>query len=348
MTLTVGTFNLNNLFDRFNYEVELASLPKAERTVQETISIVPSEAGKAPGRARSFQGKLIQRKPLAERKRLAERIRAIDLDVLCVQEVEDITALREFNDGNIGDGGLGRHYQYVALIEGNDPRFIDVAVLSKRPLGGITSWAHARHPDAPDEPVFSRDLLEIDVLAADFSRVVLKVFNTHLKSQFVGVGGDDAAAETAASDLRRTRQAEMAARIIEKRTSPRTAFLVLGDLNDAPDAATLAPLTQSNGFTDGLADVRESRPFADDPEPPGARWTHRFRDSAAKTTHFELFDQIWIGPALKDQLVGADIDRRTKKTKDGSDHDPAWVTLDGIRYSSQPKLIERQLGCSRS
>ncbi len=329
MTLKVGTFNLNNLFDRFNYDVEIATLPKAERTVQETISIVPSEPGKPPGRARSFQGKLIQRKPLDERKRLAERIRDIDLDVLCVQEVEDITALREFNDGNIGDGGLGRHYPFVALVEGNDPRFIDVAVLSKRPLGGITSWAHARHPDDPDEPVFSRDLLEIDILAADFSRVVLKIFNTHLKSQFVGSG--DPVEEKAAADLRRTRQADMAGRIISKRTSPRTAFLVLGDLNDAPDAATLAPLTQSNGFTDGLADVRESRPFDDDPPPPGARWTHRFRDSAAKTTHFHLFDQIWISPALKGKLVGADIDRRTKKTKDGSDHDPAWITLDGIR-----------------
>ncbi len=50
--------------------------------VQTTIDVVPSAPGEPPGRARSFKGKLIKRKPLSERKRLAERIRAIDLDVL--------------------------------------------------------------------------------------------------------------------------------------------------------------------------------------------------------------------------------------------------------------------------
>ena len=332
MTLTVGTFNLNNLFDRFNYEVEIAELPKAQRTVQKSISIIPGEPGRPPGRARAFQGALIKRKPVAERTRLAERIRDIDLDVLCVQEVEDIDALREFNSSKLEDGGLRGHYPHVALIEGNDPRFIDVGVLSKRPLGGVTSWQHARHPDDPDQRIFSRDLLEIDVLSADYSRVVLKIFNTHLKSQFIPVGSGDPGSEKEAADLRRRRQAEMAARIIAKRTTRRTAFLILGDLNDDPDAPSLEPLRDSDELrmTDGLADVQESRPFADDPAPPGARWTHRFRDSAARTTHFHLFDQIWIGPALKSRLAGAHIDRRTKKTKDGSDHDPAWIALDGI------------------
>lgn len=332
MSLTVGTFNLNNLFDRFNYDVEIAELPERERTVQETISIVPGAPGQPPGRARAFQGSLIKRKPPAERKRLAERIREIDLDVLCVQEVEDIDALREFNDANVGDGGLRGLYPHIALIEGNDPRFIDVGVMSKRPLGGVTSWQHARHPDDPDQRIFSRDLLEIDVLTADFSRVALKIFNTHLKSQFIPAGAGDPVTEKEAADLRRKRQAEMAARIIAKRTTRRTAFLVLGDLNDEPGAACLAPLTESAelGLTDALADVVESRPFSDDPAPPSARWTHRFRDSAARKTEFQLFDQIWIGPALKSKLAGAHIDRRTKKTKDGSDHDPAWVVLDGL------------------
>jgi hypothetical protein len=70
-----------------------------------------------------------------------------------------------------------------------------------------------------------------------------------------------------------------------------------------------------------------TRPFEDSPAPPSPRWTHRFRDSTAKRTDFELFDQIWLG--LASTLSGAFIDRRTKKTKDGSDHDPAWVVLDG-------------------
>lgn len=332
MALTVGTFNLNNLFDRFNYDVEIAQLPARDRTVEATINIVPSEPGEPPGRARAFKGKLIKRKPVAERKRLAARIRAIDVDVLCVQEVEDIDALREFNRANIKDGGMRGHYPWLALIEGNDPRFIDVAVMSKRPLGAITSWQHTRHPADPSDPVFSRDLLEIDVLAADFSRVVLKIFNTHLKSQFIPHNAPDPAAEDAANDLKRTRQAEMAAAIIAKRTSRRTPFLILGDLNDSPDAQTLAPLTQAAdlSLTDALANVQETRPFVDSPPPPSPRWTHRFRDSKAQITRFELFDQIWVGPALKNKVTEAQIDRRTKKTKDGSDHDPAWITIGDI------------------
>jgi hypothetical protein len=43
---------------------------------------------------------------------------------------------------------LGRLYPHVTLIEGNDARF-DVGVLSKLPLGGVTSWQHQVHPADP-------------------------------------------------------------------------------------------------------------------------------------------------------------------------------------------------------
>lgn len=328
MALKVGTFNLNNLFDRFNFEVEINALPPEERAIHTETEIVP---GEPPGRARSFKGRLIKEKPLAERLRLAERIREMDLDVLCAQEVEDIVALRAFAGARVKDGGLRGRYPHLALIEGNDPRFIDVAVLSKRPLGAVTSWQHIRHPNAPGERVFSRDLLEVDVLADD-GEVILKVFTTHLKSKLVPFGARDPEGEHRANDERRHRQAEAAAAIIARQTTRRSPFVVLGDLNDAPEAAPLAPLTRDPRLKlrDGLADVRETRPFAADPPPPGPRWTHRFRDSAARTTHYELFDQIWISPALRPHLAEAWIDRRRKATKDGSDHDPAWVVLDGI------------------
>ena len=47
-----------------------------------------------------------------------------------------------------------------------------------------------------------------------------------------------------------------------------------------------------------------------------------------KPPRHELFDQIWLSPALKNSLQGAFIDRRTKHGGDGSDHDPAWIELD--------------------
>jgi hypothetical protein len=64
------------------------------------------------------------------------------------------------------------------LIEGNDPRLIDVAVLSKLPLGAVTSWQHAVHPGNPGERVFGRDLLEVEVLNSARTERLFTLFNT--------------------------------------------------------------------------------------------------------------------------------------------------------------------------
>jgi hypothetical protein len=52
-----------------------------------------------------------------------------------VQEIEDIDTLRQFVRDDLA--GLYRH---VVLIEGNDSGRIDVGLLSKLPLGGVTSF----------------------------------------------------------------------------------------------------------------------------------------------------------------------------------------------------------------
>ena len=56
-------------------------------------------------------------------------------------------------------------------------------------------------------------------------------------------------------------------------------------------------------------------------------WTHRFKESG-QPARYELFDQIWLSPALGQKQTAAFIDRRTRHRGDGSDHDPAWITLD--------------------
>jgi hypothetical protein len=151
MDVKVGTFNLNNLFSRFNFRAHVEELPEDERDV--TVTYEFTEAGDYW--FRTFRGRLIQPMPEEQRQVLAARIKAMDLDVLAVQEVEDIEALNDFNRFH-----LGRLYPHVALIEGNDARFIDVGVLSKLPLGGVTSWQHQVHPDDPSQRVFARDLLQ--------------------------------------------------------------------------------------------------------------------------------------------------------------------------------------------
>jgi endonuclease/exonuclease/phosphatase family metal-dependent hydrolase len=75
----------------------------------------------------------------------------VDADVLALQEVENLDAPRRFNRDH-----LDRPYAYEALVEGNDPRFIDVAVLSRLPIANLTSHRFEVHPDDPTTPVFGR------------------------------------------------------------------------------------------------------------------------------------------------------------------------------------------------
>src|SRR5687767_13297943 len=84
-------------------------------------------------------------------------------DILCLCEVEDRRTLQEFSDGMLG--GL---YPYNVLIEGNDPRGIDVALLSKFPIGAVrtnifTKDPFDKLPNGTPAGLFSRDCLEVEI-----------------------------------------------------------------------------------------------------------------------------------------------------------------------------------------
>lgn len=235
MDVKVGTFNLNNLFSRFNFKAHVEELPEDQRDI--TVTYEFTDEGDYW--FREFRGRLIQPMPEEQRRTLAERIKAMDLDVLAVQEVEDIEALSDFNRFH-----LSRLYPHVALVEGNDARFIDVGVLSKLPLGGVTSWQHQVHPDDPSQRVFARDFLQVEVLNHSRSQRLFTLFNNHLTSQFVAFGEDPVAA-SAAKAARRRQQCETIARIVEAELRPDSPFLIVGDMNDTPDSDALQPLAQA-------------------------------------------------------------------------------------------------------
>ncbi|MEU5211733.1 endonuclease/exonuclease/phosphatase family protein [Streptomyces sp. NPDC020742] len=323
MDVTVGTFNLNNLFSRFNFQAEITAVHPTGPNGELTASYVFDDPEEV--RLRTYQGRLVKGKDPQDQKVLAERIGRMDLDVLALQEVEDIDTLRFFVAQQ-----LDRSYRFLTLVEGNDPRLIDVAVLSRLPIGAVTSWQHAVHPEAPDERVFSRDLLECEILDPhDRNQRLFTTFITHLKSQFVEPGRDPEQGKRA-NDTRRRRQAETIARIVTARTRPDGRFLILGDMNDAPEAPALAALTEARqpALTNGLTHPVETRaPKPDTPPPPASgAWTHRFK-APGRPAQYELFDQIWLSEALAPRQDGAFIDRRTRHAGDGSDHDPAWIRL---------------------
>ena len=321
MNVAVGTFNLNNLFSRFNFRADLGTGKQVD--VGATTEF---RFGDPAGfRLRRYRGRLVNAKPAAESDLVSGRIAAMDLDVLAVQEVEDIDTLREFNTTH-----LSGRYAHVALVEGNDPRLIDVAVLSKLPIGGVTSWQFVPdpEPEKPDDLLFSRDLLQVEILRPDRRRPLFTLFNTHLKSHYVAFDVPDPAAEEARANALRARQAQGVADIVARQMRPQSRYVITGDMNDPPDSEWLAPLVESDlGLVNGIANPQETRPAPrDNPPPSTTAWTDRFKPTG-KPAEYRLFDQVWLSPSLAPRQTAAWIDRRTRLSGDGSDHDPAWVVL---------------------
>jgi endonuclease/exonuclease/phosphatase family metal-dependent hydrolase len=257
--------------------------------------------------------------------RIADRILAMDVDVLAVQEVENIGILRQFNTDY-----LNGMYSHQALIKGNDPRFIDVGVLSNLPIGATTTHQTAVHPDDPGRPVFDRDLQEVEIWSSGGTIRLFTLFNNHLKSHFVPHDQDQDAG-TAAANARRKRQAETIARIVEARTRPNTRFILLGDMNDPPDSEALAPMTtaQELGLVNAITNPVEDEPPKDEKPgeaPQSTAWSYRHKATGQPPQHV-LYDHIWLSPSLAGKQTGAFVDRRQRHGGDGSDHDPVWIEL---------------------
>ncbi|MBV2122066.1 MAG: endonuclease/exonuclease/phosphatase family protein [Candidatus Thiodiazotropha sp. (ex Ctena orbiculata)] len=321
MKVTVGTFNLNNLFSRFNFSASISTLAKKDAAVSVRYQFTDDDNY----RVRTFKGRLVKAKKDKDTKAIADRIKSMDVDVLAVQEVENIDILKEFNRKH-----LGNLYPHRVLIEGNDPRLIDVGVLSKLPIGAVTSFQTAVHPEASGTRVFGRDLLEVEIQSQDRSKTLFTLYNTHLKSHF----GDDEDNGKVKNDTRRRQQAESIQKIVADRMRTNSRYVIVGDMNDGPEDAPLSALKtiEGNDLVNALENPIETRPAKEEKTGPGPQttaWTHRFKKSGQPPEH-RLFDQIWLSPKLAEGQGQSFIDRRTKHGGNGSDHDPAWVELDGL------------------
>jgi len=353
--IRVGTFNLNNLFDRFNFHAAITESPRVRATYRwrldgsRDLLPPPEEApltdeegaalieGEAPVRIElSPQGRVVRPKPTRHIEALLTRTDRLNADVLAVQEVENIAALREFNSR------LDAPYRNVALLEGNDPRFIDVGVLSRLPIGSAISHRWVPDPTDPDRFLFSRDVIAVEILNHARTAGVFTLWVGHLKSKFVDpritdpVGVEEA---NQRNDEKRTRQAQAMHDIIEAHHSANDPFVVCGDFNDHPGSATLSPLIEGNlnirDVLHGGVQVDFERPEGEGPrisnpedQPAGEDWTHRHSVSNGPDA-FERFDQLLLSQGLQAAQAEARIQRRTHwgKNNAGTDHDPLSVDL---------------------
>lgn len=180
----------------------------------------------------------------------ARVIRDVDADVLAVVEVENRPVLKEFNDKVLSHPPVGgTAYAHLMVIDGNDPRGIDVGLMTKQnfEIFGMYSHVHDLKPDG--HPIYSRDCPEFEVLTPNGEQ--LWVVPNHFKSKF---GGNNPA-----SKAKRLAQSVRTAEIYQSLIADGFHnVVVLGDLNDKPTSAELAPLLNTD-----LKDVSEHPNFVD-------------------------------------------------------------------------------------
>ncbi len=212
----------------------------------------------------------------------ARVIADVDPDVLVMVEVEDRATLQRFYDQMVWPllraKGSTRH-QIFMLIDGNDPRGIDIGLISRYPLVGMRSNLHRKN--AAGNPMFPRDSMEyyVDVGKQDFVAIVAN----HFTSQ----------ASDRTGKRRREQSAEVAAIVNDLRM--RTPWIIVaGDLNEHPQSGNLDALIKHPELTDAMAlPIYKGRPG-----------TYKTAGTPDK------LDYLFVSQRLKGNVKKVDVNRR--------------------------------------
>jgi endonuclease/exonuclease/phosphatase family metal-dependent hydrolase len=247
-------------------------------------------------------------------------IRDVNADVLAVVEAEDRIALSHFSEQVLASVG-GVPYPNIMLIDGNDQRGIDVGLMTK---AGYDIGAMRSHvgEGGPATPVFSRDCPEYQVTTPQGE--VIWVLVNHFKSKGFGNQADN--------NRRRLAQAkEVAGYVARLQAEGFANIAVMGDLNDTPGSAPLAPLFQA-----GLRDVSDFSGF--DTGEFAGKGTFGLGNDGDKLDYIlltpPLFARIkaaglfrkgaWPGVRPKRWSVYPELQREVQAA---SDHHAIWVDL---------------------
>ncbi len=209
----------------------------------------------------------------------ARVIKAIDVDILCVVEVDDRIALKRFNDFLLKKEKVA--YPHVMVIDGNDERGIDVGILSRYPITAIKSHIDDRFKSSNGQtyPIFSRDCPEytIDIGGGQFIHYLCN----HLKSKGYG--------SPASSNAKRKRQADQIVKILGSYDLTKDLVVVAGDFNDTPGSAPLKNLMAVPNLIDVLKTVNPN-------------WTyHKGSDQ---------IDYLLVSKPIADHIKSVSVERR--------------------------------------
>lgn len=234
---------------------------------------------------------------------IATVIKALNPDLIALQEVENLQLLQKLND----EGGLG--YKNAILLEGNDPRGIDVALLTRLDVLQVETHKDDALPELPGLPPnyrFSRDCLEVH-LESNGMRFIALINHFVSKAQGVEV-----------TLPRREAQALRVRRIVDElqAVDSTAKIVVLGDLNDTPDSIPIRRLTKGKPKESRLYEATSILPVED-------RYSYIFRGTG------ELIDYVLFNknfkPLINNQSVRIFHDVLADQA---SDHDPVIVGIE--------------------
>ncbi|MEO5852854.1 MAG: endonuclease/exonuclease/phosphatase family protein [Nocardioides sp.] len=214
-------------------------------------------------------------------------MRDVGADVLGVVEAESRPVLEMFSTVLLRQVGW-TPYDEVLLVDGNDPRGIDVGVMARS--GHTVTDIRTHVYDRDDQGVvFSRDCAEYHLRTPTGETLVVLV--NHFKSKGYSTPGDPLGAE------RRRRQAARVAAIHDALVAEGHEHVaVVGDLNDSPDSEALAPLL--SGTT--LRDISEHPEFD---------WGPR-RGTFGGGNESDKIDYVLLSPSLFARATGGGVWRK--------------------------------------
>lgn len=336
MKLTLATFNIENLFTRFDFSA--FTDPKAAAHLPSVVQFYANFGDGDLSRFEEFKH-LVQGAAVAQdddkRQHTALALAEADADIVCLQEVDSLSALARFQKAYLSKVGIETWSQLV-LHEGNDPRGIDVAAMARKkypvmsrshaPMTGAAlddtesgrallerfSLAKAEAVGHRSKRVFRRDCLELEILVRNSTRSVdrrVSLFVCHFKSMSGGRTESIGVRQMEAVAVR-----EIITRKFEGTGENAPLWAVLGDLNDYRQILKVRQARDADGrFIENLEVLEQDGPSGIDPLvydgfgvnllgtlPDETRWTHYYAGERHKTQ----LDYIIASPALAAMMEG--------------------------------------------
>ncbi len=269
--LTIVTWNVKNLYN------EVRDSPEVKQADE---IIVPKN---------EYQTKLAG---------IAGVLDNLGADIAILEEVENANVVADLAQ-------VAGRFPHTHITEGNDPRGIDIAILSDHPLGPVLSHKDEFFKSSSDATRtfrFARDVLDAHL---SFNGRHVALLGVHWKS------GQDPD-----SQLKRLAEAEQTRRIATeiKFADPSAMVVVLGDFNDVPDSPPMTALAGAPPleFVSATTEM-----------PANERWSVTFGGS--KLFDDQILDSVAL--SLTDRVFKTSVDISHLPTVDAvADHDPVRVT----------------------